>query len=797
MIRTTCRLSVTIALITACVIWTAIGLRLVPDSRQPVIEQRVSLCESLSIYTAWFARTNQRAGLETLVNEFGRRNANIASIGIYRNNKQIADYRNHASHWIGNTEKSTTDSMQVNIQVEDEPWGIVQIQFLSVSSTAGLESLLLIAFCGATVCLLTWAFLSRSFKYLNPGNIVPSRVRNALDAMAEGLLLLDTENQIVLANSAFSVHAGTSVESLLGTNPSKLDWRCENGSPVQAGELPWEKCLQQRLVQRGSMLRIRIKDERESRFIVNATPIIEEKGDCRGILASFDDVTDLEEEREEMGRMLNILKNSRDEIRQQNEQLYFLASRDPMTGCLNRRAFHEVLKKSWLPNGTERLGLMMLDIDNFKSINDHNGHAAGDEVIMGVAKAIVTTLPESSSVCRYGGEEFCVAMPGMRYEDAMEIAEKLREHVESGLFGDVACTISIGVSERKFLAMDAQHLIDQADQCLYVAKRSGRNLVVGWPNSQPGIHETLEHAEPGDSEFIQVKDEPRVVVAALFTALHFRDRNTAIHSARVASLAIELGSRSLNQQTLKSLETAALLHDIGKIGIPDNILHRPDRLTDHEMALMRRKGNIAVSISRSALISSDVSTIIANHTQSYRNGIGWEELQESSSNLFIACNILHICDAFDSMINNQEYRNAKGLKETIDALRQHSPEQFAPELVESLVDCIMKNPTCMLPLAVPGAILSEVMPNDSVNLVTAAQIGELAPLRTMMRRLKREALSESPEVLKTIERLEENLKRNDDEFQKLYETTQEILELCRQNSIKSDAQGVIDWLYQE
>jgi diguanylate cyclase (GGDEF)-like protein len=794
MIKTTCRLAITIALITGCAIWAALGIQILPDSGQRIVSQRSGLCESLAISTSWYARNGQPGDLDLLVEEIGRHDPAIVSIGVLQGESLIAEYGDHSSSWQGTSERLPGGSMQSTVQAGGQPWGLVQVQFANDPMMSGIGNFLLITFCSALVGLITWLYLARSFKYLTPAKFIPERVRHALDAMAEGLLLLDTKLQIVLANASFAEIAEQPVESLLGSDPGQLDWYCEQGQPVLADDLPWRKCARERQAQRGQMLVLKKGEDRDYRLMVNATPIIESNGDCRGILASFDDVTDLEEKRVEMGRMLSVLKTSRDEIRRQNEQLHFLAARDPLTGCLNRRSFYMTIGELWKDKVAGQLAMLMIDIDKFKSINDNFGHAAGDDVIKAVAVRIARTLPETALICRYGGEEFCVALPDTSFAEAMTLASELREGIAAAPVGNVACTTSIGVSEREFLAMDPQHLIDQADQCLFIAKRGGRNRVVGWPESGSEFHMQIEADSYTDAGGARSHRDEQVIVATLFTALHYRDPNTALHSARVASLARELGSRFLGDEALQNLKTAALLHDIGKIGIPDSLLHRPDHLTESEMKFMRRKGDIAVSISQSGLLSTDISTIIANYAEHFRNGDGWGELDQRHPDICRSCHILHLCDAFDSLINDQEYRIAKSLEETIRILRDNSPRQFDPDLVEILVDCVAENPDCMSPIAVTGAILNQEVPTDSDSLISAVQSGDMAPLRMLMRRLKREALSESPEFQKTIERLECNLKRNDDELQRLFQATQDILEMCRQNSLSSEGLGVIDWL---
>ena len=211
------------------------------------------------------------------------------------------------------------------------------------------------------------------------------------------------------------------------------------------------------------------------------------------------------------------------------------------------------------------------------------------------------------------------------------------------------------------------------------------------------------------------------------------------------------------------------------------------------MQLMQRRDSIAASIIRSAVVSPDVSTIIARHHEPFRNGEGLAGLRLEQPRLAVACQILHVCDAFDAMVNDSEYRFAKTIAEAIAELRDCSPSQFMPEIVEDLIDCIQQDGSCLTPIHVPGAVLANES-TDSLDVLAAAQSGDPGSLRIMMRRLKREALSESPEIQGVIETLESSLEQNDAELQRLFEMTQEIMELCRQNAHGADCSHVLDWL---
>jgi diguanylate cyclase (GGDEF)-like protein len=193
-------------------------------------------------------------------------------------------------------------------------------------------------------------------------------------------------------------------------------------------------------------------------------------------------VTELERKSTALEEALTMLEKSQDEIRLRNEELQVLARRDPLTGVANRRAFFEWLEREFAASQREGEGLccLMADIDHFKRVNDTHGHSAGDEVIRRISEALTAEVGSPESVCRYGGEEFCLVLPGTAIEDAVALAERLRQRIESPGFARVPVTVSFGVSSSLFGATKPIEMVNQADEALYASKEAGRNRVTRW-----------------------------------------------------------------------------------------------------------------------------------------------------------------------------------------------------------------------------------------------------------------------------------------------------------------------------
>jgi diguanylate cyclase (GGDEF)-like protein len=200
------------------------------------------------------------------------------------------------------------------------------------------------------------------------------------------------------------------------------------------------------------------------------------------------------------------LEAAQTEILRQNGELERLASRDPLTGCLNRRAFYALFEKAFAESrehGSE-LCCVMVDIDDFKRVNDQFGHAVGDQAIQAVANCLSAGLRLTDTVGRYGGEEFCLMFPRTTLAEATDLAERLRIRVgtEAGsrlrMVSGLTLTVSIGVSTIAFGARTPLELIDQADKALYAAKEGGRNCVMALDVLVPGMH-------PSEQLELQVK----------------------------------------------------------------------------------------------------------------------------------------------------------------------------------------------------------------------------------------------------------------------------------------------------
>ncbi len=228
----------------------------------------------------------------------------------------------------------------------------------------------------------------------------------------------------------------------------------------------------------------------------------------------------------------------------------------------------------------------------------------------------------------------------------------------------------------------------QADKCLYVAKRAGRNHVVRWDEmSRDGTADEATEEGLAAREDVHQAAIPFHAVAALISALAYRDLTTAEHSRRVADLCVATAEGLLSLRDCYLLEIAALLHDIGKIGVPDKVLLKSGPLTPDEWEVMRRNDTIGAEIVRASFASPALNKVVENYQAHYGNPSARPELPVGNR-IPLGARILAIADAYDSMVSDRVYRPGCSPEKAFAELRHCAGTQFDPELVERFISIL-------------------------------------------------------------------------------------------------------------
>lgn len=485
-----------LVLLTVSLILVADMIGVLPNKNKATLEARKKMSETLAIHIAKAAENNQVKVIQILLQQLVSRNDEILSISLVREGgKIVIQFGEHKKLWEKEySDKTSTPShIQVPILNGQKEWGKVQIRFTELSGS-GLEGIiksdfsLLLLFLAISGFFIFRMFLKRTLRFLDPSAAIPDRVREAMDIMTGAIIILDQKGQIIFANEAFPLLVDIPSSSLIGKKASELNWKFikEKDSLAKKEVFPWDKTLANNEVVSEIPIGFITSKKVNKSLLANAAPVRSQEGKVRGVIVTFDDVTQIEKKNTQLNTMLDDLKTTQKELEGKNRELSELASQDPLTGCMNRRSFfnmtEEYLKEADIKN--EDMACLMFDIDHFKSVNDNYGHGVGDRVIRDVAEAARSSLRDTDLLCRYGGEEFCLFLKKTNIFQAAGLAERIRTKISLLTFKDdkatrtLKVTVSVGASDFKQGMTKLKDVIDQADSALYKAKENGRNQVM-------------------------------------------------------------------------------------------------------------------------------------------------------------------------------------------------------------------------------------------------------------------------------------------------------------------------------
>jgi diguanylate cyclase (GGDEF)-like protein len=462
---------------------------IVADRSKQAQQVRTRVAESLTAQLADMLRRQDLPRVARVLAAAQHGNPDMVSAAVRDSSgRLLAAHGVHAPDWAQAGDGHSGDTrVVVPIESAQGVWGRLEMEFTPAApaSAAGwlLDPRLWLALgLPLAAFAMMYLYLRHTLTHLNPLTVVPERLRSALDGLSAGVALLDRRGRVVLANAALRQLAAVDADKAMHGLPFERAAGIVLAEP--AAVPPWHRVLGDGQPVRGTRVYVGAQHAVGS---MNCTAVLDQRGRVRGCLATVDDVTAIERNNEEL-RIANAeLERSRAHIAAQNEELVKLATRDPLTGLLNRRAFMDAataIVARHAPGSGGCVAVMMLDVDHFKSFNDKYGHAVGDQVLQRVAKHLAAALRLPDVVARYGGEEFCVLAEVDDAGVAMDLAERVRRAVATragaglreGTY--VTVTISIGVAVFPPQANDVSSLLNAADTALYEAKRKGRNRVV-------------------------------------------------------------------------------------------------------------------------------------------------------------------------------------------------------------------------------------------------------------------------------------------------------------------------------
>ncbi|MFH1191481.1 MAG: diguanylate cyclase [Candidatus Omnitrophota bacterium] len=379
-----------------------------------------------------------------------------------------------------------------------------------------------------------------------------------------------------------------------------------------------------------------------------------------------------------------------------------LSVKDPLTGLYNYRYLKERLSSEFkraqryiLP-----LSIIMIDVDYFKSINDVYGHQYGDQILKELGQYLKGASRTNDIVIRYGGEEFFILLPDTNREGtvifAQRLLEKLLGHVFDAKEKKIKLKISMGlVSFPEDGADTEMALIDSVDKALRNAKDMGGNRLVTFaqitkkqPNNDIKKDEK-DSIEQMKEKLLKMKNRVNQTliesIYAFAKTIETKDYYTSEHGENMVSIVVAIGKKlNLPDKEINNLKHAAMLHDLGKIGIPDKILHKKGKLTEKELRQIKTHPQIGAGIIRSVHFLNTVVPIVLHHHERF-DGLGYSSGLKGK-NIPLGARIIAIADVYQALVSNRPYRKGYSKKEALRIIKEGAGTQFDPQIVKVFLE---------------------------------------------------------------------------------------------------------------
>ena len=362
------------------------------------------------------------------------------------------------------------------------------------------------------------------------------------------------------------------------------------------------------------------------------------------------------------------------------------ARRDKLTGLLNRKFFLELMDQEFERYKDTAISLCLFNVDDFKLYNQLYGSQEGDLALSRIAGLLCSAINETCHAARIGGKEFALLLPGYDIHSAKLLAENLAAEVmeinkRSGGQVTKTLTVSAGICAAPYMASSTKELFQNAETAVYTVKQSGKNAV------QIYSSEIFRQKAQEDNAHRSGYGENANTIYALTAAINTRDHYTFQHSQNVAYYASELArAAGMGEDLLEIVKEAGMLHDIGKIGIREDILNKPGKLSPEEYEIMKGHVENAVNIIRYLPSLDYVIPAVLTHHERY-DGKGYPR-QLAGDEIPILGRILCIADSFDAMTSVRSYKTAVSVQTAIGILDKEAGKQFDPKLVRIFINLL-------------------------------------------------------------------------------------------------------------
>ncbi len=458
-----------------------------------------------------------------------------------------------------------------------------------------------------------------------------------LYSIGDAVITTDTAGKVEILNPVAEQLTGWTQEQAEG-RPLHAVFNIFNEQTGQPAENPVQKVLETgKIVGLANHTILKAKNGREYAISDSAAPITKPGGEIIGVVLVFQDVT---------------------EARKKQAAIEYLSFRDSLTGLFNRAFLEEEFERLDDPKHFP-LSIIMGDLDGLKLINDAFGHQVGDRVLVKIAAILKRSARQTDLVGRWGGDEFLILLPQTPMVEALKICQQIKESVAGAKIAETELGISLGCAAKIDPLEKRQETLRRAEDNMYKAK------------------------------LLEAKSYRNVVLTSIKNTLFEKSLETEEHGERLGRHCRAIGEiLGLSSLQLAELQVFSMLHDIGKIGIDEQILQKPGPLTEEEWKIIKTHPEIGYRIAGTVPELVNIADYILTHHErwdgkGYPRGLAKEEIP-------LLARILAVVDAFDAMTHDRIYRQALTKDAAKEELRRNAGTQFDPEIVEIFLNYLEK-----------------------------------------------------------------------------------------------------------
>ncbi|MCA9184718.1 MAG: diguanylate cyclase [Pirellulaceae bacterium] len=699
--------------LSVCTLIFAFTLGIIPESSRLAIRERTQLCEAIAVAATVAADSNDTDLFRSTVNQMAVRHPELQIVQLEHSNTRAIErillradreeepaarpsLMDSGDHTGPTSRGFATNLTMVSLPIKSHErlWGTLHLGLQPLTSTEARSVFVTtfrgVAFVAACSGLFFLGYLQRALPALHPVRPDSRSIRHTLNTFHEGSAVIDLAGTIVLANESLAQTLGLPSDGLEGRSISDFGW------DVTDQEFPWMVAMREGRMKIGTFMSLENATAQHRTFLVNVSPMMDHDDLCQGAFCTFADVTEIAQRNAALRQMLKRLEHSRAQIREKEDQLRKLTTRDPLTNCLNRHAFFDAFDQLVRVAEVHEspVSCILLDIDQFTDINGKLGYAGGDGVLVRMARLLHEEMQDTAPICRYDGQSFCLAAANQDQTKAMHTARRIRDAVCHTDWGNERVTVSLGVATLSHFCQNRESLIQHSELALRQSKRIGANHVQHWDDIRVSSGR-LANGE--DNASLSLSNASTSVVREraewLWRMLASRDSAAASHSRRVAELATQAAARVVSPDVLQTLACAALLHEVTRLA---QLVAVDEQFMDHAgICVVQNYGNnpnnaacrndfeVGMEVIKGFLQCPAVENIVTTYALPFQPPKSRSTRTRTSPP--VTSRLLRIADDFDAWTTAARNDEAISRADACRKLRDLAGSEYDPGMVERFI----------------------------------------------------------------------------------------------------------------